>query len=157
MNDLTERPQLPLTKARKALVATGAMLFLAQIAAAILLAPPTTGPGDSNPAMLAWMWAAAITWSVATVLCVVRQTDLPDVATASMLVAISTAGAFALSAAFDARGDGTEVNLTDALFLGVTGGALTGMIVWGAATAVARALHLPTTAHLTEQQDGRPD
>ena len=148
MNDLTERPQLPLTNVRKALVAAGAALFLAQIAAAILSAPPTTGPGDSDPAMLALMWATAIAWSVVTVLCIVRQTDLPDVATASMLVAIGTAGAFALSAAFDARGDGAEVNLTDALFLGVTGGALTGMIVWGAAMAVARVLRLPTTAGL---------
>jgi hypothetical protein len=34
------------------------------------------------------------------------------------------------------------------MFLGVTGGALTAMIVWGVAMAAARVLRLPTTREL---------
>jgi hypothetical protein len=117
------------------------------------LAPPTTGADDANGWLLLGIWLASIGWSVATALLLVRQADLPDVATASMLVCITAFAAFALSAGFDARGTDAEQNLTDALFLGVTTGALDGLIVWGIAMGVARALRLPTTREL---RDGSP-
>ncbi len=145
-----DTPQLPLTPRRKAMLAAGAALFLAQIAAAIAIAPPTTGTGDANPGVLLIAWLASIAVSVVTVLLIIRQADLPDIATASMIVAIAVLAAFALTAAYDVRGTQAEANLTDALFLGVTAGGLTAMIVWGIATAVARALKLPTTAHLRD-------
>lgn len=140
-----ETPQLPLTRWRVALTIAGAAMFLAQVAGAAAIAPRITGTGDANAGALAAVWAASIPWSAVAVLLLVRQADLPDVATASMLVVIAAFGAFALSAAYDARGTDDAVNLTDALFLGVTGGGLTAMIVWGVAMGVARALRLPTT------------
>lgn len=143
-----ETPQLPLTPRKKVLAGVGAAMFLAQATTAVALAPPMTGPGDADAALLAALWAASVLWSVATVLLLVRQADLPDVATASMMVSIVALAAFALTAGFDARGTTAEQNLTDALFLGVTAGALTGLVVWGIAMAVARALRLPNTAHL---------
>jgi hypothetical protein len=65
-----------------------------------------------------------------------------------MLVAIATCAAFALSAALDVRGTEDSVNIVDTLFLGVTTGALTALVVWGIAMFIARVLRLPTTAHL---------
>jgi hypothetical protein len=136
---------LPLTNARKVLLGAGLGMFLAQVIAAVLLAPPTTGEGDADALLLFLMWVASIGWSVVIVLCVVRQADIPDIATAAMLVVIVAFAAFALTAAYDARGTDAETNLTDALFLGVTGGGLTAMIVWGIALGVARMLRLPRT------------
>ena len=145
--DFDDAPQLPLTTARKVMLGAGVGLFLAQLAAAILIAPATTGPGDANAGALAACWLASIPVSVVIVLLIVRQANLPDIATASMLVSISTYAAVALSGALDARGEGDDSNLTDALFLGITGGALTGVVVWGIALGAARLLKLPTTDH----------
>jgi hypothetical protein len=144
-------PQLPLTNRRKALVAAGLAMWAAQCAAAFALAPRTTGPGDADAGVLGALFAGCIAWSVVAVLLLVRQTDLPDVATASMLVVISAFGIFALSAALDVRGTPDEVNITDALFLGITAGGLTSLMVWGIAMGIARVLRLPTTAHLREE------
>lgn len=145
-----DTPQLPLTPRRKAMLAAGAALFFAQIGAAVAVAPLMTGAGDADAGVLLIAWLVSIAWSVVTVLLLIRQADLPDIATASMIVAISVFAVFALAAAYDVRGTDDEANLTDALFLGVTAGGLTAMIVWGLATAVARALKLPTTAHLRD-------
>jgi len=142
---IDERPQLPLTARRKILVATGATLFAAQVIAAWLIAPAMTGPGDASATTLGAAWVASIPISIAAALLLVRQADLPDVATASMLVTIATFAAFALAAAFDVRGSEDEVNMVDALFFGVTSGALTGLVVWALAMAIARILRLPTT------------
>ena len=84
-------------------------------------------------------------------LLLVRQADLPDVATASFIVTISAFAIFAVTAAFDVRGTPSEVNITDAMFFGVTTGALTALIVWAIAMGIARLLRLPTTAHLRER------
>lgn len=143
-------PQLPLTNRRRVMLAIGLALFAGQVAAAIAVAPPTTGAGDADALVLLVLWTASIAWSLTTVLLVIRQADLPDIATASMIVTISPFAAYALSGALDVRGTRDEVNLTDALFLGVTSGALTAMIVWGAAMGIARMLRLPTTAHLRD-------
>ena len=99
-----DTPQLPLTPRRKAMFAAGAVMFFAQIAAAIALAPPTTGIGDADPGVLLIAWLVSIAWSVVTVLLLIRQADLPDIATASMIVAIAVFAAFALTAAYDVRG-----------------------------------------------------
>ncbi|HEY8172275.1 MAG TPA: hypothetical protein VIH21_04245 [Dehalococcoidia bacterium] len=120
-------------------------MFLIQIGAAIALAPPTTGVGDANAGLLAAMWAGSVLWSATAVLLLVRHADLPDIATASMLVTIAAFAAFTLTAAFDARGTKAEVNLVDGLFLGVTAGALTAMLVWGIALGTARILKLPVS------------
>jgi hypothetical protein len=149
---LDERPQLPLTTRKKALVAIGAVMFLAQIVAAVLVAPSVTGPSDADAGLLVSMWGGITLWSVAVTLLLVRQADLPDIATAAMLVTISTFAAFTLSAAYDVRGTEHDVNMVDALFLGVTGGALTAMVVWGIAMFTARVLRLPTTADLDDQK-----
>ena len=144
--DFHDPPQLPLTTARKLMLGAGLILFAAQLAAAVAIAPYITGPGDANAGALAACWLVSMPISTAVVLLVVRQANLPDIATASMLVTIATYGAFALSGAIDAREAGDDINLTDALFLGITGGALTGVIVWGLALAIARLFKLPTTA-----------
>jgi hypothetical protein len=148
MMEFEDRPQLPLTSLRRALVVAGLALFGAQALAAWAVAPATTGPGDADAGVIAGMWAASILWSVATVLLLVRQADLPDIATASFVVTITAFGAFALSAALDVRGTEGEVNVTDALFMGVTSGALTALAVWGIALGAARLLRLPTTEGL---------
>lgn len=137
---------LPLTRTRIALLAAGGTMFVAQLAAAWVIAPAVTGPGDANGAALAGLWAACIAWSTASALCLIRQAEIPDVATAAMLVTIPAGGIFSLSAAYDLRGTDQSTNLSDALMLGVTGGALTAMIVWGSAMAIARALRLPRAA-----------
>jgi hypothetical protein len=148
---LDDRPQLPLTTRKKVLVALGAALFAVQVVTAIMLAPAVTGPGDTNGGLLVSLWGIMTLACVAIVLLLVRQADLPDIATASMLVAIATCAAFALSAALDVRGTEDSVNIVDTLFLGVTTGALTALVVWGIAMFVARVLRLPTTAHLHDE------
>lgn len=149
MNIVSERTDLPLTRYRIALLVMGAAMFATQIIAAIVIAPMITGEGDANGGALAALWLGSIPWSVLTVLCLVRQADLPDIATASMLVTIAPYAAFTLSAALDARGTTAEVNVVDTLFLGVTAGALTSMIVWAVAMGIARLLKLPTTRELS--------
>lgn len=139
-----DRPQLPLTSRRKALVGVGVAMFLAQCGAAIALAPATTG-AHADATLLAAAGAASIAWSVATVLLLVRQADLPDVATASFMVTISAFATFAVAGALDARGTASEVNVTDTLFLGVTTGALAALVVWAIAMRAARLLRLPAT------------
>jgi hypothetical protein len=143
---LDERPQLPLTHRKKAFVAVGVLLFALQVVAAAIVAPRITGPGDANFGMLVSLWGVTTLSSVIITLLLVRQADLPDVATASMLVTIATFAMFTLSAAYDVRGTDDGVNMVDALFLGVTTGALTAMVVWAIAMLVARVLRLPTTA-----------
>lgn len=143
-----DHPQLPLTPARTALVAAGIALFAAGIVVAVALAPRIIGAGHAGPALLLAVWAASLAWAVLTVLLLVRQTDLPDVATASLLVTISAFASFALAAAFHARATDAGVDLVDALFFGVTAGALSALIVVAIALAVARLLRLPTTEAL---------
>jgi len=145
VNDLPERRELPLTDRKKALLAVGALMFAAQVVAAIALAPVITGEGDANAPAIFALWAASIPWSVIAALLIVRQADLPDIATASMIVTIAPFAMFTLAAAYEARGTSAETNLTDAMFLGVTAGALTAMVVWGIAMGVARLFKLPTT------------
>ncbi|HEX5480426.1 MAG TPA: hypothetical protein VFY79_11975 [Dehalococcoidia bacterium] len=140
-----ERPELPLTPAKKALAAVGILMFSAQTVAALIAAPETTGTSHVATGWFVAMWAGCVAWSTVTALLVVRQADLPDVATASFIVTIAACAAFALSAAYSARGTDAQVNLVDALFIGVTGGALTSLIVWGLALGIARLLRLPTT------------
>lgn len=147
---LEERRQLPLTPRRKALVAMGAVWFAAQVVVAVVVAPRITGPGDANVGVLVSLWGLTTLSSVVAALLLVRQADLPDIATASMLVTIATFAAFTLAAAYDVRGTDDAVNMVDALFLGVTSGALTAMVVWGIAMFVARVLRLPTTAGLDD-------
>ncbi len=148
MTVFPERPELPFTGRKKALLAVGMAMFAAQVVAAIVLAPVVTGEGDASAGGIVALWAASIPWSVVAALCIVRQADLPDIATASMLVTIAPYAAFTLMAAYEVRGTKAETNLVDAMFLGVTGGALTAMIVWGIAMAAARLLRLPTTRGL---------
>ncbi len=144
-----ERPQLPLTPARTMLVAAGLALFALGVLAAIAIAPRVTGAGHRDAGMLLLgVWAASVPWAVVTVLLVVRQADLPDVATAAFLVTIAAFAAFALTAALAARGTDAEVDLVDTLFLGITVGAMTALIVWGVALGIARVLRLPTTEAL---------
>lgn len=142
-------PQLPLTTRRKVLVAIGVVMLSLQAIAAITLAPATTG-ANADAAALGALWAASIVWSATTVLLLVRQADLPDIATASFIVTISAFAIFATSGALNARGTSTEVNVTDTLFLGVTTGALTALLVWAIAMGAARLLRLPTTAALRD-------
>jgi hypothetical protein len=140
-----ERPQLPLTTRKKAFVGVGAAMFAAQLAIAVFVAPAVTGEGDANAGALAALWACSVAWSITAVLLLVRQTDMPDIATAAFLLTIPAFGAFTLVAALDARGTESETNLVSALFLGVTAGALTALIVWPVAQVIARVLKLPTT------------
>lgn len=148
MTAYPERPELPLTPRKKILLTIGAAMFAVQLMSAIAIAPAVVGDGDANAAAIAGLWAASIPWSAIAVLLIVRQADLPDIATASMLVTIAPYAAFTLVAAYDVRGTKAEQNLVDAMFLGVTGGALTAMIVWGIAMAAARLLKLRTTREL---------
>lgn len=136
------------------LLGVGLAMLVAQVAGAIALAPVTTGEGDANAGVLAGMWIASIAWSTATVLLLIRHADLPDIATASFLVSVSTFAAFALTAALNSRGTDTEVNAVDALFLGVTSGAMTALVVWLLAMMIARLLRLPTTQRDDERPEG---
>jgi hypothetical protein len=146
-----DRPQLPLTPARLRLVVVGLVLFVAGIAAGVALAPRVTGTDHGDATTLLAVWVASVPWAVITVLLVVRQADPPDIATAAFVVTITAFAAFALTAALAARGTDAEVDLVDTLFLGVTVGAMTALIVWGVATAIARLLRLPTTEALHAQ------
>lgn len=141
-------PQLPLSRRRAAGVALGGLMGAAQLLAALLLAPVTTGTGNADPLVLSLLWGGSVLWSTTVALLLVRQADVPDIATSSFIVTISTLALFALRAAFSARGTSAEVDLVDTLFLGVTLGALTGLLVFGIAMSVARVLRLPTTAAL---------
>jgi len=138
-------PQLPLTSQRKVLVAVGVTLLFAQLIIGAVIAPLITGPDNANTIALFVVWVASIPLSATGVLLIVRQANLPDIATASFIITISSYAAFTLSAAMAARGTRAEVDLVDALFLGVTTGALTALIVWALAQGVARLLRLPTT------------
>jgi len=138
-------PQLPLTSRRKVLVAVGVTLLFAQLIIGAVIAPLITGPDNANTIALFVVWAASIPLSATGALLIVRQADLPDIATASFIITISSYAAFTLSSAMAARGTRAEVDLVDALFLGVTTGALTALIVWALAQGVARLLRLPTT------------
>jgi hypothetical protein len=142
-------PQLPLTTRRTVLAGVGVVMCVVQWGAAIALAPATTGV-NANAAAIAAAWAASIVWSATAVLLLVRQADLPDVATASFMVTISAFAVFAVAGAIDAQGTAHEVNVTDMLFLGITTGALTALVVWVIAMGVARVLRLPTTAALRD-------
>ncbi|HZP58595.1 MAG TPA: hypothetical protein VFC53_13750 [Dehalococcoidia bacterium] len=142
-----ERPELPLTPLRRVLVVVGLAMFAAELLVGVLVAPRITGEQANAGALIA-LWASAVPWSAATALLIVRQADLPDVATASFVVTIAVFGAFALAAALDARGTKAEVNVPDALFLGVTVGAMTALLVWGIAMGAAKLLRLPTTEGL---------
>jgi hypothetical protein len=146
--DFPERPELPLTNARKAMLAAGGAMFVAQTVAAWLIAPLVTGEGDANAGAIFALWAASIPWSAAAALLIVRQADLPDIATASMLVTIPPFALFTLTAAIGARGTDAEYDLVSAMFLGVTAGALTSIIAWGIAMLAARLLRLPTSVDL---------
>jgi hypothetical protein len=144
--EFEDRPQLPLTARRKALTAVGAVMFASTLIASVVAAPGTTGEGDARAGVFAIMWLALVAWSSLTVLLIVRQADLPDIATASMLVTIAPFALYALVAALDARGTDAEVNVVDAMFLGITMGGLTSLVVWAIAMGIARLLRLPTTA-----------
>ncbi|MBI5289310.1 MAG: hypothetical protein HY873_10115 [Chloroflexi bacterium] len=148
--EFEDRPQLPLSTRRKVLVAIGSAMFLGQLAAAALLAEPTTGAGDASIGVLALMWAGCLGWSVVTTLLVIRQADIPDVFTASLLVTVAPFAVFALLAAIAVRGTDQETDVVSAMFFGITSGALTAVLVWFIAMAVARVLRLPTTAGLVE-------
>jgi hypothetical protein len=140
--EFPERDELPLTNTRKVLVGIGGVMFVAQVALALMLAPPLTGTDDAEPLLLLALWFGCIAWSTLTVLLLVRETAMPDVATAAMLVTIPPFAAFSFMAAYDARGTDAEYNLVSAIFLGVTAGALTAMFVWAAAIAIARTLRV---------------
>lgn len=147
-----DRPQLPLTQLRKGFVAAGVALFFVQLAVAGLLAAPTTGEGDASLAVFAALWGASVGLSTLATLCIVRQADIPDVFTAALLVTIAPFALYALTAAYAVRGTDQETDMVSAMFLGITVGGLTAVLVWGIAMGVARALKLPTSA-LVEEAD----
>ena len=138
-------PEPPLTRTRLALVVAGAAMALGQVAFALAIAPVITGPGDAHIGVLFALWAGCVFWSAAAALMLVRHADIPDVATAAMIVAVPACGAFALSGAYDVRNTQHGTNLSDALMLGVTGGGLTAMASFGIAILAARILRLPRT------------
>lgn len=139
-----DRPQRPLTTTRIALVAVGGVLFVAQLIAAALLAPPTTGPGDASLGTFVILWVASILVATTITLCIIRQADVADVFTAALLATITPYALYALVAALELRGTPDETDVVSAVFLGVTTGALTGVLVWAIAMVVARLLGLPT-------------
>lgn len=140
-----DRPQLPLTQRRLLLVAVGIVMFGGQLAAAAALAAPTTGPGDAQLGLLALMWLVSIPWSVAITLCIIRQADIADVFTAALLVTIAPYALFSLMAAVDSRGTRDETDIVNAMFFGITTGALTAVIVWATSMGIARLLRLPVS------------
>ncbi|MDP9236988.1 MAG: hypothetical protein M3P30_06255 [Chloroflexota bacterium] len=143
---------MPLTARRKVLTATGMLMMMVQVIVAAALAPSLTEAGNTSTGAVVTLWAISIPWSVVTVLLLVRQADLPDIFTASFLATVSASAVFALVAALSRRGGAGEVNLVDTLFFGVTVGGMSGLVVWGAAMAIARVLRLPTTEALHEQE-----
>ena len=145
-------PQLPLTTRRLALVAVGVAMFLLQLGAAALLAEPTTGKGDASVGVFAALWGGCVVVSTVATLCIVRQANVPDVFTAALLVTITPFAVYALGAAFGLRGTEQETDIVSAMFLGITIGGLTAVLVWGIAMGVARAFKLPTTAGLDEDK-----
>lgn len=146
-----DRPQLPLTPLRKGLVVAGVAMFLVQLMVAGLLAAPTTGEGDASLGLFAALWGASVAWSTLATLCIVRQADIPDVFTAALLVTIAPFALYALSAAYAVRGTDQETDMVSAMFLGITIGALTAVLVWGIAMGIARALRVPTSAVVEEE------
>jgi hypothetical protein len=147
-----DRPQLPLTNRRKALVAIGGLLFAAQLIAAAVLAEPTTGEGDANVGVLAMLWAGSVVVSTVATLLVIRQADIADVFTAALLVTIAPFAVYALVAALAVRGTDEETDVVDAMFLGITAGALTAILVWAIAMGAARLLKLPTSDGLEDDE-----
>jgi len=143
-----DRPQLPLSNRRKVLVGIGGAMFLGQLAAAALLVEPTTGAGDASIGVLALLWAGCLGWSVIATLLVIRQADIPDVLTASLLVTVAPFALYGLLAAVAVRGTDQETDVVSAMFFGITAGALTAVLVWAIAMGIARLLRLPTTAGL---------
>jgi hypothetical protein len=150
MMQFENRPQLPLTNRRKVLVASGFVIVLVQLAAAALLATPTTGEGDASLGVFATLWAAALVCSTVATLCIVRQADIPDVFTAALLVTIPPFALYALTAAMAVRGTDEETDVVSAMFFGITIGALTAVLVWAVAMGAVRVLKLPTTAELND-------
>ena len=140
-----DRPQLPLTPRRKLLVGLGMAIFAVQIAGAALLAEPTTGDGDANLAVFAGLWLACFALSVVGTLCIIRQADIADVFTASLLMTIPPFAVYALAAALAVRGTEEETDVVSAMFFGITVGALTAVLVWAVAMALARMLKLPVS------------
>lgn len=149
-----DRPQLPLTRRRAALVAAGIVLFMGQLTAAAALAAPTTGPGDARALTFALLWAASVAVSIVVTLCVIRQAEIADVFTAALLATIAPYALYALVAALDLRGTPDEVDLVSAIFLGVTTGGLTAVVVWALSMGIARLLRLPTSP---DGQSSGPD
>jgi hypothetical protein len=141
-----DRPQIPLTPRRMTLVAAGGVMFVGQLVAAAVLAAPTTGPGDADPGVFALLWAGSVLWSVGITLCIIRQADIADVFTAALLVTIGPYALYALLGALDLRGTRDETDIVSAMFLGITVGALTAVLVWGIAMAIARLLRMPMSA-----------
>jgi hypothetical protein len=140
-----ERPQLPLTRQRTLLVGIGLVLFAVQLAGAAFLAAPTTGPGDAEALTFALLWLGSVVVSTAVTLCVIRQADIADVFTAALLATISPYALYALMAALNLRGTPDEVDLVSAIFLGVTTGGLTAVVVWAISMGIARLLRIPTS------------
>ena len=140
-----DRPQLPLTNRRKVLVGVGAAIFLVQLAAAAVLAGPTTGEGDASFAVFAALWAGCLALSIVATLCIIRQADIADVFTAALLVTIPPFALYALIAAMEARGTSDETDVVSAMFFGITVGALTAILVWAIAMGIARAVKIPTS------------
>jgi hypothetical protein len=140
-----DRPQLPLTNRRKALVGAGVVIFFGQLAAAAALAAPTTGDGDASLAVFAALWAGCFVLSVVGTLCIIRQADIPDVFTAALLMTIPPFAVYALMAAMAVRGTDEETDVVSAMFLGITVGALTAILVWAVAMGIARAMKMPVS------------
>jgi hypothetical protein len=140
-----DRPQLPLTSGRKMLVGLGAAIFVVQLVGAALVAEPTTGEGDASIAMFAGLWLTCLVLSIAGALCIIRQADIADVFTASLLMTIPPFAVYALVAALAVRGTDEETDVVSAMFFGITVGALTAVLVWAVAMGLARLLKLPVS------------
>lgn len=138
-----DRPQLPLTPRRKALVGVGGLIFIGQIAAAAVLAAPTTGEGDASITIFAVLWLGCAALSLIGTMCIIRQADIADVFTAALLMTIPPFAIYALAAALSVRGTDEETDVVSAMFFGITVGALTAILVWAIAMGLARALKLP--------------
>jgi hypothetical protein len=118
-------------------------IFAGQVVGAALLAPPTTGAGDANLAVLAALWLACLGLSIFGTLCIIRQADIADVFTAALLITTPPFAVYAVAAALAVRGTEEETDVVSAMFLGITVGALTAVLVWAVAMGLARMLKLP--------------